>query len=103
MSLSQVHHEEVKALELQFLNANDDSKNVAIRDRLDEIFTGADVLFEWRLLADEVGINDVNRDGEGITASGTLVRARKIMNSGFSLQAAGKLWAFEDHPKEAHR
>ena len=100
--LSDAQDQEILHLQIQFAQANDDSKNVAIRDRLDEIFQEAGIFMEWRLMPHEVGILDINRDGEGITSVGVIIRGRRIWSSGFSLRAVGKLWAFEDHPTKRH-
>ena len=98
-SLSPTSHTEVLSILQKFAQGSDDSKNVGFRDRLDEIFTESQVLMGWRLMPHQVGILNTNRDGEGIAAVGVVIRGRRIFSSGFSLLAAGRLWAFEDGPK----
>ena len=100
MPLSKAQHDEVLSLVSCFKLGNDESKNVAIRGRLGELF--GPHLMSRRLLPHQVGIMPNNRDGEGITAVGVLIRGRRIYSSGFSKYAAGRLWGFEDHPQTRH-
>ena len=95
--LGEADHEKVKRLGLEFQKANDEAKNVFIRDELDTIF--APHQMKWRLHPWELGIHPVNRDWTPMTAPGCTLRGGKILQSGFSYQAMGKLWGFEDHPQ----
>ena len=98
--LQPAQHAAVQALCLSFEKGDDDSKQVFIRDQLDIILK--DVVIEWRLCPKEVGIHPSNRDQEGMTPAGVWLRGARILASGFSHHAIGKLWAFEDHPVKKH-
>ena len=59
-ALSADNHNRVQQLCLQYEKANDDTKNVFIRDELDNIL--APIMMQWRCLPHEVGIHPCNRD-----------------------------------------
>jgi hypothetical protein len=100
LRLSPKDHQAVLALGLDFEKGNDQSKQVFIRDQLDMIF--GPFLLKMRLHPHEVGIHPFNRDRESMTASGVWIRGSRVIASGFSFAAMGKLWAFEDHPVTKH-
>lgn len=99
-ALSADNHNRVQQLCLQYEKANDDTKNVFIRDELDKIL--APIMMQWRCLPHEVGIHPCNRDRALMSASAHIARGVKIVQSGFSSNAIGKLWAMEDNPKTQH-
>jgi hypothetical protein len=92
-------HEEVLKLCLQFKIANDDSHNVAIRDRLNVIFKAHDKVQPVILKPNQVGILPTNRDGDGITPVGARLRGKRMLQSGVSKNSIGIPWAFEDNPQ----
>ena len=85
---------------LEFEKGNEQSKQVYIRDQLDSIL--APVFFKMRLHPHEAGIHPFNRDEDAMTPSGVWTRGARVIASGFSFAAMGKLWAFEDHPIKKH-
>ena len=101
-SLSSQDHAKVRALIVQFEKANDDTKQVYIRDQINDIFQEGGHLLQWRLTPKQVGIHPANRDQAEMNAAGCWLRGGRIANSGFSPQARGKVWAFEDHPQRKH-
>ena len=101
-SLSSQDHAKVRALIVQFEKANNDTKQVYIRDQINDIFQEGGHLLQWRLTPKQVGIHPANRDQAEMNAAGCWLRGGRIANSGFSPQARGKVWAFEDHPKRKH-
>ena len=60
-------HAQVRSLCLAYDKGDEDSKQVFIRDQLDEIFKPYQL--HWRLTPKEVGIHPANRDGSTFTAS----------------------------------
>ena len=98
--LTSEDHQKVRKLILEFEKGDDDTKQVYIRDGLDEIF--APHLMQWRLLPKQIGIHTENRDHDMMSPAGVWLRGGKINNSGFSPLARGKVWAFEDHPIKKH-
>ena len=98
--LSSADHRHVQKLCSEFQVADEKTKQVYIRDQLDEVFSPFYV--KWRLTPKEVGIHPGNRDGDRMTPSGVWVRGERIINSGFSVIAIGRRWAFEDNPKTKH-
>ena len=98
--LSATDHNKVLSLGLAFEKGNEKSKNVWIRDQLSTIFVK--IVMRMRLQPHEVGIHPKNRDREKITAKGVCIRGRKVIASGFSHPAIGKLYAFEDDPTNQH-
>jgi hypothetical protein len=99
-SLKANEHLEVQKLCAEFERGDDGSKQVYIRDQLDEIFKP--YMLPWRLLPKQVGIHPLNRDEAAMTPAGVWLRGGRILASGFSFKAIGKLWAFEDHPVTRH-
>ena len=95
MSLKPGEHQEMKLLRLEFEKGDEHSKQVYIRDELDDIFKP--YLIEWRLRPMEVGIHPLNRDEDGMSPLGLWLRGGRILANGFSYKAIGKLWAFENH------
>ena len=98
--LSAADHETVRKLILDFEKGDDSSKQVYIRDALDEVFKPHYLM--WRLLPKQIGIYPGNRDFDAMTAAGVWLRGGRVYSSGFSQLAIGTIWAFEDHPKRKH-
>ena len=98
--LSPSAHQAMLQLGLDFRKGTDDSKQVFIRDEAGRHLS--DFMLEMRLHPHEVGIHPGNRNKEKITARGVWIRGGKIIASGFSFEAMGKLYAFEDHPIKRH-
>ena len=92
-------HHRVMMLGLDYKKADDKSNFVYIRDELAKEFEPH--LLDMRLHPGEVGILSSNRTSGDITASGVWLRGKRILASGFSYQAIGTPYAFEDHPKNA--
>ena len=90
----------VMMLGLDFEKADDKSMFVYIRDELVKEFTPH--MLDMRLHPGEVGINPSNRTSGDITATGVRLRGKRVLASGFSYQAIGTPYAFEDHPKKRH-
>ena len=93
-------HQKVRQLILEFEKADDDTKQVFIRDALNEIF--AKHIMDWRCLPKQLGIHPENRDHDLMSPAGAWLRGRRIVNSGFSPLARGTVWAFEDHPTKTY-
>ena len=87
-------------LGIDFRQGTDVSKQVFIRDEAARHLLK--FMLEMRLHPREVGIHPGNRDKLGITSRGVWLRGGKIIASGFSFEAMGKLYAFEDHPINRH-
>ena len=100
MRLSAAEHQTVLAMGLDYQKGDEGTKQVYIRDQLDSIFTR--FFIKMRLLSHEVGIHPGNRDDDVITPIGCWTRGARVVASGFSHTAIGKLWAFEDHPVKKH-
>ena len=98
--LSPSVHQAMLQLGLDFRKGTDDSKQVFIRDEAARHLLK--FMLEMRLHPREVGIHPGNRDEEVITPRGVWLRGGKIIASGFSFEAMGKLYAFEDHPINRH-
>jgi hypothetical protein len=94
MSLKIGEPQEVSLLCLEFEKGDEHSKQVYIRDQLDDIYKP--YFIEWLLRPMEVGIHPLNRDEDGMTPLGVWLRGGRILASGYSYKAIGKLWAFED-------
>ena len=56
----------------------------------------------WRLMPKEIGTHPANRDGAAMTAFAAQLRGARILESGFSSQAIGKVWCVEDPPRSRH-
>ena len=98
--LSHENHVLVQKYCLDYEKGNEDSKNVFIRDKLDEIFQPH--YLHWRLTCDEIGVSPANRDNDLMSASGCWRRGAKVLDSGFSEAAIGTVHCFEDHPSKLH-
>ena len=99
--LSPADHQRVLVLGLDYRRGDHESKQVYIRDQLVTIF--AKHLLHWRLLPQQVGIMPGNRNSsDEMTPTGVWLRGKRILASGFSVAAAGTLYAFEDHPIHQH-
>ena len=98
--LSPSAHQQMLKLGIDFRKGTDDSKQVFIRDEAARHLSKH--MLEMRLHPREVGIRPGNRDEEVITPRGVWLRGGKIIASGFSFEAMGKLYAFEDHPINRH-
>ena len=90
----------MQQLGLEYRMGTELTKQVFIRDEAAEHLS--DCIIPMRLHPGEVGIHPGNRDTEKIVSSGVYVRGDKIIASGFSHAAMGKLYAFEDHPTKRH-
>ena len=93
-------HQQMLKLGIDFRKGTDESKQVFIRDEAASIL--AKFMLKMRLHSSNVGIHPANRDTETITPRGVWIRGAKIVASGFSFAAMGKLYAFEDHPVKRH-
>ena len=80
-----------------FKQGDDESKNVAIRDTLSEVFEKYEV--PMTLFPKQVGIMPTNRDEDPMTVAGVYLRGKKVLASGMSEISRGKMWLFEDNPK----
>ena len=87
-------------LGIDFRKGTDESKQVFIRDEAASIL--AKFMLRMRLHSSNVGIHPANRDTETIAPRAVWIRGAKIVASGFSFAAMGKLYAFEDHPVKRH-
>ena len=94
--LSPSAHQQMLKLGIDFRKGTDDPKQVFIRDEAARHLSKH--MLEMRLHPREVGIHPGNRNKEVITSRGVWLRGGKIIQSGFSFEAMGKLYAFEDHP-----
>jgi hypothetical protein len=99
-SLGAEEHHKVQKLCLEHEKGDEQSKQVFIRDQLDDIF--GPYFLKWRLMPKQIGIHPCNRDQDEMTASGVWIRGSRINASGFSFKAIGKVWGFEDHPTKQH-
>ena len=98
--LSQDEHQAMVRLGIDFRQGTDVSKQVFIRDEAAKHLSK--FMLNMRLHPKEVGLHPRNRDRTGITPRGVWSRGGKIIASGFSFEAMGKLYAFEDHPTKRH-
>ena len=80
-----------------FGQGDEESKNVAIRDTLSDIFEPH--MVPMRLLPKQIGVMPTNRDGDLMTVAGVYLRGQKVLDSGMSEIARGRVWCFEDNPK----
>ena len=95
-SLGAADHRVVQELVQQYEVGDDNTKIVAIRDLLADVFKPH--ILTWRLLPDQVGVHPSNRDFIKLSAGGCQLRGKRILASGFSYAAIGDLWASEDNP-----
>ena len=93
-------HHMLMQIGLAFKASTVTTKIVYLRDEAWKICKG--YIMKWRLQPREVGIHPSNRTSGKMTAKGVWVRGRRIYESGFSFDAIGRPYAFEDHPKNRH-
>ena len=98
--LSPGDHQKMLKIGIVFRKGTDDTKQVFLRDEAVRLLSK--VVRKMRLYAHQVGIHPGNRDTEKMTSRGVWLRGGKIIQSGFSFEAMGKLYAFEDHPTHRH-
>ena len=98
--LTDEQHAQVRSLTLEYSKGDEKTKQVYIRDQLDELLRP--YVMRWRLMPKEIGIHPANRDGAAMTAFAAQLRGARILESGFSAQAIGKVWCVEDHPRSRH-
>jgi hypothetical protein len=98
--LSQSDHEKMLKIGIDFRKRSDDTKQVFLRD--EALRCLSKVVRKMNLRAHQIGIHPGNRDTEKMTSRGVWLRGGKIIQSGFSFEAMGKLYAFEDHPTHRH-
>ena len=98
--LAPAQHQQMLKLGIDFRKGTDESKQVFIRDEAARHL--AKFMLKMRLQPLSVGIHPGDRDKEGMTPRGVWLRGGKIIASGFSFEAMGKLYAFEDHPINRH-
>ena len=94
--LPQIDHEKMLQIGIDFRKRSDDTKQVFLRD--EALRCLSKVVRKMNLRAHQIGIHPGNRDTEKMTSRGVWLRGGKIIKSGFSFEAMGKLYAFEDHP-----
>ena len=100
MNLSTAEHALVRGQIDLFHQGNDNTKNVAIRDRLDAMFKPH--MIAMTLTTKQIGIHPRNRNQDAFTVDGVYVRGERVLNSGFSHNSIGEIWCFEDHPVKKH-
>jgi hypothetical protein len=98
--LPQIDHEKMLQIGIDFRKRSDDTKQVFLRD--EALRCLSKVVRKMNLRAHQIGIHPGNRDTEKMTSRGVWLRGGKIIQSGFSFEAMGKLYAFEDHPTHRH-
>ena len=100
LKLSRADHEKMLQIGIDFRKRSDETKQVFLRDEALKVLSK--IVRKTKLRAHQIGIHPGNRDTEKMTSSGVWLRGGKIIQSGFSYEAIGKLYAFEDHPTHRH-